>query len=456
VGTNAALSLPVGTQTLEASGRFEGEGDVVLSGGTLVVEGQSELKGTLRAGGGVLRFNGSDKTVSQLALSGATLTGDTLVTVTNAITWTAGVMTGAGELTVASGATLTLSANNNKWLYRTMNLAGTGSWSGSQIMARSGGVFNTLPGSVLEIHGDPDFNDGEFNNAGVLRKVSGTGISDFKRYYEQPARFHNSGLVEVLSGTLRLLGDGAHSGAFSIATDAVLDFAGGTHIFDPGAAFSGQGSLLVQTPITLNTNLDFNALHVVFQGAASITGEVTLTVGEGGTLTFAKSMTVPGSVIVEGTLTLSADNLTVTINGTLTLEATGTLNNPGTLNVGVFADNGGTVVGNAPVEIGASPSSITIQAFQLEHDAQSSSVHVHLRRPPLVRVILSVEAPSGAILSVETSEDLRSWAEVEAVVVEPTPGRHEIELTEPSTGRSFFRVRCWLQDQPERVSDNER
>ncbi len=91
-------------------------------------------------------------------------------------------------------------------------------------------VFSGLPGLSA------------FTNAGTFQVTAG-GVTQFGTN-SPPAGpdFYNQGLVEVQAGQLNLLG-GAGSGEFRTAAGAILWFWGGTYTLNPGASFTGNGSV---------------------------------------------------------------------------------------------------------------------------------------------------------------------------------------------------------------------
>ncbi|MCI0394770.1 MAG: hypothetical protein L0322_07495, partial [Chloroflexi bacterium] len=96
--------------------------------------------------------------------------------------------------------------------------------SGS-LLGISGAAFNNLAGATFDMQHDGPINNTNnavFNNAGTFIKSAGSGAANVY------TAFNNSGLVEIQSGTLRLSGDGSHSGMFQGM--AALAFGGGSHI----------------------------------------------------------------------------------------------------------------------------------------------------------------------------------------------------------------------------------
>src|SRR5207244_856667 len=78
-----------------------------------------------------------------------------------------------------------------------------------------------------------------FSNAGTFKKSAGAGTTNIGF-----GVFNNTGLVQVQSGTLRLdAGGGTHTGSFSVAAGATLEFAGTTHSLNAGSAVTGAGTV---------------------------------------------------------------------------------------------------------------------------------------------------------------------------------------------------------------------
>jgi hypothetical protein len=275
------------------------------------------------------------------------------------------------------------------------------------------------------------------HNAGLFRK-SGGGET---RLTSDTVALNNSGAVSVESGTLRLEAGGAHSGGWEIASAGSLLLVGGTHTFNAGTAFQGNGTLRVQTPLQLGADVDFGGLQVVFESSASVAGVFQIANTPGGTITFDKSMTIPGSVKIAGAMTLSSASLTVTVNGTLTLEASGVLNNPGAVRAGLFVDNGGTINGNAPVQIGgASPSALRIGEIRLlsGNDGLGPVAKLHSSQR---RILIRWTAAADGQFELETSADLIRWSTQAATIHEVEPGQYEGRVEGVAQTRGFFRLR---------------
>ena len=119
--------------------------------------------------------------------------------------------------------------------------------SGDLGMAQ-GAAINNLAGGTFELVADGTFSGspapagGAFNNTGTFRK-STSGTTQFGTIAaSQGPNFNNTGLVDLASGQLNLMG-GTSSGQFMTAAGAVLWFWGGTNVLSTGASFTGAGSV---------------------------------------------------------------------------------------------------------------------------------------------------------------------------------------------------------------------
>jgi hypothetical protein len=447
VGTNTVLGFSSGTFSFGAGTSVTGEGRVQLDGVTVNVTAPVAVEVPWTLSGGTLACAAPLTVRDVLNWNSGTVSGAGDVLVEGVLNWSAGTLSGTGVLGVTNGASFSVSGSGGKALARVVENWGTAVWSGGNIDAR-GGVVNNRPGGVWELAGDQYFDDGVFNNQGTLVKTAGEAASQstFRNVYSSVGYFHNSGLVELQAGRLYLNVGGAHRGSFALATGTTLAFAGGTHALAEGCGFGGLGTVRFQTPIQLGTDIDFGALNVILEGSATLSGDYLLSNRPDGTITFAKSMTVPGSLRIEGTLSLSSTSLTVTISGTLTLETGGVLNNPGTLRVGAFVDNGGTLIGNSPVVIG--PQSVRIDSIELI-PGSPSLLQPQSRAPGALTIILRWQAAPGQRFTIEASSDLMAWREIASDIAEIDPGVYQARLTVAGWPDGFFQLKSF----PAQVAD---
>jgi len=445
VATNWSAGLPDPTRIAVVD--LAGDYAITLDTSATVAElrfGATAGTQTLAIGGASLQLIGAGhfRTNTVLRLAGGTFGGNAEIVLDGTLTWTSGTISGSGSLTLNPACHTSIEGGGGKVLRRTVDNWGTVVWSGGNIDAREA-VVNNRAGGVWELAGDQYFDDGVFNNQGTLVKTAGAADnqSTFRNLNASGGQFHNSGLVELQAGRLLLGVSGTHSGSFVLATNTTVTFASGTHALAEGCGFGGLGTVRFQTPIQLGTDVNFGTLNIVFEDSATLSGNYLLSNSPGGTITFAKSMTIPGSMTIAGTLSLADSSLTVTISGTFTLEPTGVLNNPGTLRAGAFVDNGGTIVGNEPVTIGLGSTGFCIDEIRIERSAMSTAS----ARPGAswtFHVTLTWRAEDTHGVVIETSRDLRNWFEQSAVVREVAPGSFEATLDAPADTSCYFRIKC--------------
>jgi uncharacterized repeat protein (TIGR01451 family) len=299
VASGAVLQFSDGTHILDASATIAGAGDVTFSSGTNIISGTiTGLSGLLSLSGGTLYLDGS-ASVPAVRLSSGTLGGSSILTVTEVMTWTGGTMTGSGMTVIAAGADLGLSGGYGKSLdgrvldnQGTVTMVGTGN-----LDLLNGAVFSNTGTFDLQVNQSiVDAGGATFNNAGTFRKAGGGGTSQVQ------VVFNNGGTVEVQSGTLQLTGDGDHSGAFDVASGAVLQFSDGTHTLDASATIAGAGDVIVSGATTS------------FSDAASIAcGSLA---HQGGTLNLG-DISIAGDLVRSGG-TFNVGSGTVTFNGSTT------------------------------------------------------------------------------------------------------------------------------------------
>jgi hypothetical protein len=284
--------------------------------------------------GGSLSVNAAG-TVTTLSVSGGTLSGSGALTVTNTFNWSGGTLGGGGSLTVGNGISAALSLDNSSvTLGRTLNNNGTMTWSGSNALVFSGGVFNnagtvsaSTSGSTMSVTGTGTFNNSGTFSVGVLDSAS----------FAAGVAFNNTGAVNINQGTLTLNG-GTSSGTFSTSNWTTLSLSGytltGSSTISGGGSvvFSGGTSTLAGTVsasggVTVNSGATVNATGTV---SGSLTNNGTLSVGGGG----------PGTLSVGGNFTQSSTaTLSLALGGLAAgtqysrLNVTGTAALAGTVSV---------------------------------------------------------------------------------------------------------------------------
>ncbi len=269
-------------------------------GGTLNVNGPTTLNTSLLTGSGSLNIlAGGTLTVApnistSLALSivGGTLNGGGAVTFGGAVHWTDGTMSGAGSTTANGGAQL--DGYQEFVDARTLNIAAPATFTGNAgaqagyLYVSNGATVNNS--NTFDAGWAANFNNniapngapGTFNNSGTFTRSVGSGATIVT------VPFNNLGAVNVQAGTLSLNGGGMNSGSFQAPAGATLGFAGLTTLTS-AASLSIDGTLIVNGATTLNTS--------------ALTGNGTLRILSGGTLTVAPTISTSLALnIVGGTL----------------------------------------------------------------------------------------------------------------------------------------------------------
>jgi hypothetical protein len=231
------------------SGAFEVNGSAVLefSGGTHTLDVLSSTTGAglVHVSGGTVAFNGGSHTAG-LLLSGGTLAGvDHLHQGT--ATWTGGAIGGAGTSTFAGTLAIDGGASRTISGPRTVVVDGTSTWAGNTADG-NGTIFMTTTGgmSTLRIAGvmveAQGFDHAISTSASARVEVDGLWHKQGSAVTSIGASFHNHGELRLDAGRLRVSGGGAHSGLFTLAEHAVMEFAGGTHTLAPSTTLAGAGT----------------------------------------------------------------------------------------------------------------------------------------------------------------------------------------------------------------------
>ncbi|MGO9199304.1 MAG: beta strand repeat-containing protein [Limisphaerales bacterium] len=215
-----------GTNQLTAGASFDG---TVLVGTTdttdqLFPPGNLQIEASVDGGGSLEAVGGSGQG-AVVAWSGGTLD---LATVT---------IDADASLLIDGGQGLSGGALNNSGLCILLS---------PQFAIGPGAKVTNLPGGTFAVQTNAVFSGvpglSAFANAGAFQLTAG-GVTQFGTN-SPPAGpdFYNQGQVDVQAGQLNLLG-GASSGEFQTAAGAILWFWGGTHTLNPGASFTGNGSV---------------------------------------------------------------------------------------------------------------------------------------------------------------------------------------------------------------------
>lgn len=236
----------------------------------------------------------------------------------------------------------------------TINNGGTTTWIGDNSFRNEFGLynsatFNNLAGALFDarndaaISGGAGTNDGTFNNAGTFRKSAGTNDTYFWYSYSPGVTFNNTGLLDVQSGRVVLMG-GTNSGQFNVADGKRLRFWHSPYTLAAGATFSGDGQVALggNSPVlVVNANVSVGNLLLADDESAILDGPGALTL-TGASTWSAGVMQGTGSLNVATNATLTLGGVGVTVNQR-------TINNAGTVNC-TYSFNGGNdaVFNNLP------------------------------------------------------------------------------------------------------------
>jgi hypothetical protein len=218
----ATIELGGGTHQLTTLSRVDAA-SAIFSGGNVTINGAYAATQQTVISGGTTTFGGSIASLGALTISNATavisnlegqvvvpslnlsfgtLDGASRVSVSGLCDWRGGTMRGSG-VTNANGG-LTISSASPKALSRTLNNAAAAVWLDAGTLALSdNGVFNNLATGLFDVRNDASLLSGggdvRFANAGTFRKSSGAQTT-------LTLPFHNTGVVEALSGTIAFNG----------------------------------------------------------------------------------------------------------------------------------------------------------------------------------------------------------------------------------------------------------
>ncbi|HEU5123392.1 MAG TPA: carboxypeptidase regulatory-like domain-containing protein [Verrucomicrobiae bacterium] len=444
IGGAGEIQFTGGTHDL--LGTFEPRGLLSFRGSSSVTV-QSEINPIsplLVTNGASVYFN-APQLFDTLLFQGTKLGGTADVTVTNRFVWGRGELIGTGRTIIASNATASAIADSSKYLGRTLENHGAFMLDEGERIYFENGILNNQAGGV-------------FHGAGVeLRALSGNTnrINNFGTWTKSGTNalavssvvFNNGGTLEVLGGSMVMNSGGTNSGIVSISTNSTLTLNGGRFVLQPGTGFAGSGNLILEgtAVFALETNVDLGALQMIIRASSSLAGNYELANGPGGLIRFERSLTIPGSLRIGGTLATSASNIALTINGNLTLENGSFVENPGSIQVkGIYLNQGATITGNAPVQLGgAKPAVLTLLGVKPAVASASAGTNgaSAIVVPPMVEVRLAWTGNPGAQFVVQSSSNLMNWNDCAAEISETAPGRFEARVQIANPAQAFFRTR---------------
>lgn len=408
---SGSLDFNGGTHTLESAASITAT-DVIVSSGTATFNPAAtvSLAGQLTVSAGTVNFDtGGTIEVTTYTQSGGTVTGSDTVSVSGLLTWTGGTMSGSG--TTVAGGGIDLSGAVTKVLQRSLENAGTATWTGTgQLWIDS--EFKNLSGALFDVQNDTLMwyasSPGTFNNQGTLRKSAGTGTTDVR------IAFDHSGILEVQTGTVFLRA--------------------GFPNFD-GSTLSEGTYLIADTLKFTDANIVTNAATIVLDGPDAwiadqsnndaLANFTDNTVDGSFSIINGRNLTTPGAFANAGDLIAGSAS---------TFSTTGDYTQSG----GTTTLNGGTVSASGQVDIQAG---LLRGVGTVDADLDNAGLVGPGFSPGIVSVTGDVEA-TGGMLSIEIG-GLLPGDEFDVLAVDggvTLTGSLDVSLTggfEPAVGDSF-------------------
>lgn len=173
-------------------------------------------------------------------MSGGTITGVGNVYVRAGMTWSGGTMTGAGRTIIDPSGVAKVTGTVT--IAREVYVDGVLTWQdgnlrldGGTLGVRPGGVLNAQsPGSAFA----PAGASGTLGNNGTLRRNGATATTT-----TIAVPFSNTGAVQVVQGTLRLMGGGtSFAGTIDAGANRTVVFAQQTYVIKAASGIAGAGT----------------------------------------------------------------------------------------------------------------------------------------------------------------------------------------------------------------------
>jgi hypothetical protein len=253
VASGATLRLNNSATGVMATGStVTGAGTVILntstgSGRSLTLAGAYALSGeTQQLSGATVISPTATFSTGRLWLSNGRLEPQTAITVTGVLTWSSATLAGPGSTYVAQR--IVLDGGNRLLDGHTLRNGGQATWLGT-IRGANGAVWHNLPGATLDIPGDVNTNWWErgpqpaVRNEGALRKVAPATTADLNGVIT------NTGVIDIISGTLTLPAASSTSGVLRVSQGATLTLSAATHQVLAGGVISNSGQLILASGV---------------------------------------------------------------------------------------------------------------------------------------------------------------------------------------------------------------
>ena len=307
ISGSGSLTVSGGTQILDGSNTYTG-GTTIAAAGALEI-GNADTNGSILGNvsdSGVLEFNRTDSiTFSQtisgngnIVMTGGTVTFNTPQTYTGTTTITAGTLILSGNGSIASSSALSVGG--------TFDISAT---SGASITSLAGAGGVTLGAASLTITGGNGTFSGVISGSGGLTVTGGTEILTGANTY--------TGATVVTGGTLQL-GNGTTTGSVTggIADAGAVAFNySGAQTF--GAVISGSGAVkLLGGTLTLTTPQTYTGATTISAGSLVLAGSASLASSQGVTDNGSLDVSGIGSPVIQslagtGIVQLGGQTLTI-------------------------------------------------------------------------------------------------------------------------------------------------
>ena len=334
------------TQPVTATGgTFDTTGDGILSfsnNDSFDSPAPFTGNGNVRIDGGIQTFaqSGAAASVLTLAAGKIALPPAVMLNANGYFHWAGGSITGTGTLTANGGLDLTQAVSlTDATLVIPLAAAASQSDLGNLVFNGTATIHNAGVYHASNDHGvNPGTGSGfTFNNPGTLVRDTGTGV------FTMAVPFHNSGTLEVQTGTFSFSGGGTSTGIYQVAADADLSLTGNTG-FSGDSAFTGAGRINLQNGTqTIADSMSSSAIVNLSGGIMNIAAAQTFesagtfhwsggTITGGGTLDNTGNLSISGAGILDGATVHTATTAVSSVEsaGSLVLKNSAILHNEGT------------------------------------------------------------------------------------------------------------------------------
>lgn len=416
--------------------RIESGADVFWAAG-LTNDGLVTVQGTLGVG--------TPSLVRQVILQQGEVRAEAPLTITEEFRWITGTIAGAGGVHLAATGLGEITGNGLASLRGLFSSAGTMFLTNSMVFQfrngtwrnePSGTVFSRNSGSILGFGGTTNqlLNQGRWvKETGTTMEIVGT------------VDVEQTGEWEVQAGLLKVASPARWQGEVTVAAGAALELGSGQQTFGPDLVLSGSGRLafLANSNVELAQELNLGRLLVEFGPSVDVLGEFALRNEAGGLMAFSTANTVGGPLAVGGRMTVVAAATgnfnALKLDDTLTLLRGGRLENSGEIRVREFLDQGGVLVGNAPVIRTVGPLRIEQIVVLPAGGSTVSRAEAEGAPGPGPQVVVRWAGEANRSYTVEFSSDLRNWEPLRWSIRRTEPDRFEAS-GEAGFSSGFYRV----------------